>query len=327
MHLTDYQTNPQLGSIRDGFGHGLVAAAEQNSQIVGLCADLTESTRMQFFKERFPERFIEVGVAEQNLVGVAAGLALGGKVPFAASYAEFSPGRSWEQIRVSVCYSNLNVKIVGGHAGLTVGPDGATHQCLEDIALMRVLPNMTVVVPCDEEEARKATLALAQFIGPSYLRSSREKSIKITTPATPFKIGEALTLKEGSDVTIIACGVMVAVALAAADSLAKQRIQAQVINLHTIKPLDTNAVIGAAQKTGAIVTVEEHQIAGGLGSAVAEVVSAYHPVPLIRVGMPDQFGESGEASALLEKYGLTTAVVEKATHQVLRLKKQRSDNL
>jgi len=294
-------------STRDGFGLGLVAAAEKNSQVVGLCADLTESIRMNAFAQKFPERFIQVGVAEQNLVGVAAGLALGGKIPFAGSYAVFSPGRSWDQLRVSVCYSNLNVKIVGGHAGLSVGPDGATHQALEDIAITRVLPNLTVVVPCDKEEARRATLALAEQVGPCYLRLGRDKVSEITTAATPFMLGKANTLRSGSDATIIACGLMVQEALKAADQLAQEGVRVRVINMHTIKPLDVETVIAAAKETKYIVTAEEHQIAGGLGSAVAEVVAEHSPVPVIRVGVQDSFGESGTTSELLTKYGLTSA--------------------
>ncbi len=310
----------KTGSIRDGFGQGLVDAAEANPQIVGLCADLTESVRMNLFAQAFPERFIQVGVAEQNLMGIAAGFALAGKVPFAGSYAVFSPGRNWDQLRVSVCYSNLNVKIIGGHSGLTVGPDGATHQALEDIAMTRVLPNLTVVVPCDEEEARKATLAIAQHVGPCYLRSSRGKSPLITTTETPFELGKALTLKEGSDVTLIACGLMVAEALQAAEQLEKQNIHARIINLHTIKPIDVEAIVKAAKETAGIVTAEEHQIAGGLGSAVAEVVTEHHPTRVLRVGMNDQFGESGQSRELLDKYGLNAQAIFEAALKVVSAK-------
>lgn len=322
--LTDYQTNPTQGSIREGFGLGLKKAAEANEAVVGLCADLTESIRMNIFAEAFPDRFIQVGVAEQNLVGVAAGLALAGKVAVAGSYAVFSPGRSWDQLRVSVCYSNLNVKIIGGHAGLTVGPDGATHQALEDIAITRVLPNITVVVPCDQLEAEKATQAIIAHSGPVYLRSSRDKSLNLTTPETPFEIGKALTLREGTELTIVACGIMVGLALQAADQLQEQGIAARVLNLHTIKPIDTAALIAAAQATGAVVTAEEHQIAGGMGSAVAEVLSQNAPVPIEMVGMQDTFGESGPAAELLAKYHLSTNYIVEASQKVLSRKKHAS---
>lgn len=323
--LTDYQTNPTQGSIREGFGLGLKKAAEANEAVVGLCADLTESIRMNIFAEAFPDRFIQVGVAEQNLVGVAAGLALAGKVAVAGSYAVFSPGRSWDQLRVSVCYSNLNVKIIGGHAGLTVGPDGATHQALEDIAITRVLPNITVVVPCDQLEAEKATQAIIAHSGPVYLRSSRDKSLNLTTPETPFEIGKALTLREGTELTIVACGIMVGLALQAADQLQEQGIAARVLNLHTIKPIDTAALIAAAQATGAVVTAEEHQIAGGMGSAVAEVLSQNAPVPIEMVGMQDTFGESGPAAELLLKYHLSTNHIVEAAHKVLSRKQHASN--
>lgn len=305
------------GSIRDGFGKALADLGKENDAIVAVSADLTESTRLSYFKTAFPERFVQVGVAEQNLIGVSAGMALAGKQPFAASFAVFSPGRSWDQIRVSVCYSNLNVKIIGGHAGLTVGPDGATHQALEDIAMMRVLPNMIVVVPCDEDQAAAATRAIADHTGPAYLRSSREKPIKITTPNTPFEIGKAQLLREGSDVTLIATGIMVQKSLLAARELAKENISARVINMHTIKPLDTEAILSAAQETGKIITVEEHQQAGGLGSAVAEFLGQHHPTPLKIIGVNDTFGESGESEELLEKYGLGVSEIVAQTKKVL----------
>ncbi len=293
-------------STRDGFGQGLVEAAQKNPQIVGLCADLTESTRMEAFAKAFPERFIEVGVAEQNLAGLAAGFALAGKVPFAASYACFHPANSWGVIRSSICYSNLNVKIVGGHAGLVTGADGATHQSLEDIATMRVLPNMTVIVPCDAEEARKATLALAEHTGPVYLRTSKYDILPLTTPETPFQIGRAVTLQSGSDATIIACGSLVSEALFAAQKLAQQNISVRVINMHTIKPLDWEAVLLAARETKAIITLEDHQAVGGLGSAIAEVLAQSRLRPAFHsMGVADSFGESGTAAELLEKHHLT----------------------
>lgn len=313
---------PPNASTREGFGQAMVELGEKNKNVVALCADLTESLRLTAFKNSFPERFVEVGVAEQNLVGVSAGLALAGKIPFAGSFAVFSPGRSWDQLRVSVCYSNLNVKIIGGHAGLTVGPDGATHQALEDIAMTRVLPNLTVVVPCDAEQTRAATHAIAKHVGPCYLRLGRDKTPTITKPDTPFTLGKAQVLEEGSDVTIIACGVMVAAALAAAKSIRQyNKIKVRVINLHTIKPLDKSVIVKAAMETKCIVTAEEHQMAGGMGSAVAELLSEHYPVPIIRVGVKDTFGESGQSQELLTKYGLTQNDIEKAVWKVLELKK------
>lgn len=314
----------EIKSTRDGFGLGLLQAAQLDSRVVGVCADLTESTRMQWFRDQFPERFFEVGVAEQNVIGVSAGLALGGMIPFAASYACFSPANSWGVIRTSVCYGNLNVKIVGGHAGLVTGEDGATHQSLEDIATMRVLPNMTVVVPADGEEARLATLALAQLVGPAYLRTS--KATVESTTATgderlPFEIGKAITLTEGADIGLFACGEMVGVALSVARALAVEKISVRVINMHTIKPLDANAIERARQETSLIVSLEDHQIIGGLGSAIAEQLAELgsHP-PLIRLGVNDQFGQSGSASSLLAHYHLDTASVtarlRDAFHQV-----------
>lgn len=289
---------------RDGFGEALKTVAEKNENIAGLCADLTESTRMHHFAEAFPDRFVQIGVAEQNLIGTAAGLALVGKIPFAASYAVFSPGRSWDQIRVSVCYSQNNVKIVGAHAGLSVGPDGATHQALEDIAITRVLPNMTVVVPADYEQAKRATEAIAEHVGPTYIRLSRSALPIFTTPESPFELGKAQILREGTDVTIVACGAMVYEALIAAEELSKENITAEVINLHTIKPIDAVTLKKSVSKTGKLVTAEEHQINGGMGSAVIEAV-ADEPVPTQMVGVNDTFGESGTPEELFEKYGLT----------------------
>lgn len=310
---------------RDGFGEGLVIAAEENENVVGLCADLTESTRMQPFAEKFPDRFIEIGVAEQNLATVAAGMALGGKVPFTSSYATFSPGRNWEQIRTTICYNDVPVKIIGSHAGVSVGPDGATHQALEDIAMMRALPNMVVVCPSDWLEAKKATIAIAKNNKPSYMRLSREKVPTITTEQTPFEIGKAEVFFRGSDppkenVTIIACGQMVYLSLLAAHELEKHKISVRVINCHTIKPIDKKTILEAAEETGAIVTVEEHQVTGGLGGAVAEVVSQNFPVPLKIIGIEDHFGESGQPSELLEKFGLTKENIVKAVTGVIRMK-------
>ncbi len=297
-------------AIRDGFGDGMVELGRKNDQVVALTADLCESTRLDRFAAAYPDRFFEVGVAEQNMIGIAAGLAHEGFVPFAASYAIFSPGRTLDQIRLSVCYSKTNVKIVGSHAGLSVGPDGATHQALEDVAIMRTLPNMTVVVPADAIEAKKATQALALLKGPAYLRLGRDKVPTLTTDRTPFEIGQALALTHGSDVTVIANGPLVFPAVQAAHQLDGQ-ISVRVINLHTVKPLDHVAILAAARETGAIVTAEDHQVYGGLGSAVAEFVSLHHPVPVVPVGVKDQFGESGTAGELMERFGLTTdAIIE-----------------
>ncbi len=308
-------------ATRSGFGEGLVEAAKKNKNIVGLCGDLTESTKMDAFAKAYPERFIECGVAEQNMAGVAAGLALTGKIPFMASYAAFSPGRNWGQIRVSVCYQNANVKIVGSHAGLSVGPDGATHQALEDIALTRVLPNMTVVVPCDKEQAKYATLALAAHKGPAYLRLTRSDTPVFTTLKTPFILGKIDTYRKGRDITLIAAGPILYEALYAAELLSQRyKIEARVLNCHTIKPLDAATLTRAARETGAIVIVEEHQIAGGLGSAVAEAVSESTPVPIKRVGVKDSFGESGKSEELMKKYKLTRGEIVQQALKAINMK-------
>lgn len=307
---------------RNGFGEGLVLAGELDDRVVALCADLTESTRMEAFKKKFPERFVEVGVAEQNLVTVASGMAAAGKIPFASSYATFSPGRNWEQIRTTICYNDQPVKIVGSHAGVSVGPDGATHQALEDIAMMRALPNMVVVVPVDAIQAKKATLEISQNGKPTYLRLSREKVPVVTTEDTEFEIGKAQVFHEGRDVTIIACGQMVYYSLLVAKELEEDKISVRVINCHTIKPLDEKVILAAAEETGCLVTAEEHQAIGGLGGAVAELVSEHYPVPIKRVGIQDHFGESGDAVELLEKYGLESKGIKKAVISALRLKKE-----
>ena len=312
---------PTLAALRDGFGEGILIAARADKNVVALSADLTESNRLSAFEKEFPDRFVSVGVAEQNLIGVAAGMAHAGKIAFAASFAVFSPGRSWDQLRVSGCYSNNNIKLYGGHAGLTVGEDGATHQALEDIAITRCIPNMTVIVPADAIEMRKATIAAAQHPGSVYLRGGREKLPSATTEDTPFTIGKANILRKGTDVTIIACGILVHEALLAADELTKQRISARVIDLHTIKPIDIAAIIDAAHETGTIVTAEEHQHNGGMGSAVAEVVSARHPVPIEMVAVRDTFGESGVSSALLDKYGLRAMDIVHAAKRALDRKR------
>lgn len=305
---------------RDGYGEGLVLAGEENENVVALCADLLESTRTQAFAEKFPQRYIEIGVAEQNLATAAAGMALAGKIPFISSYATFSPGRNWEQIRTTVCYNDVPVKVVGSHAGLSVGPDGATHQALEDIALMRSLPNMVVISPVDSIEARKATLAIARLPKPCYIRLSRDKIPVVTSDQTPFEIGRAEVFYEGNDVAIIATGQMVYKALLAAKEMELHKISVRVINCHTIKPLDKQTVLKAAEECGAIVTIEEHQVIGGLGGAVAEVLSQNFPVPLKIIGVEDQFGESGEPNELLVKFGLTQEVIIKAITHVLRMK-------
>jgi transketolase len=308
-------------SNRKGFGRGLLAAGKTNEQVVAVCADLTESTQISVFRDAFPDRFVDVGVAEQNLVTVGAGLAAVGKIPFVSSYAAFCPGRCWEQIRTTICLNDQPVKIVGSHAGLSVGPDGATHQMLEDLALMRALPNMVVLAPCDSVEAEKMTLAMAADKRPNYMRLAREAVPIITTPKTPFQIGQAYVFKEGHDVTLVATGTMTYHALVAADMLAKDGIQAEVVHVPTIKPLDSNTILHSVHKTGAVVTVEEAQINGGLGGAIAELLAEELPAPLKRLGMQDHFGESGEPSELLEHFGLTATHIAMAAHQTLDRKK------
>ncbi len=310
--LNDYLRQPTFGTTRDGFGRGLMEAAE-NPQVVVLSADLTDSMRLQAFKEKFPDRFIAMGVAEENMMGVAAGLALRGKIPVTGSFAVFSPGNSLGPLRASVCYSNLQVIIAGGHTGFSASQDGATHQALEDLAIMRTLPNMTVISPADEEESRKAILALIKNPGPGYIRVGKHQSLNLTNPRTPFKIGQALTFREGRDLTIVAIGSMVAQAIDAADVLGTRGIAARVINMHTIKPIDQAAIIKAAQETGGIVTAEEHQKYGGLGAAVAEVVTQNFPVPLEFVAAQDTFGESGTSRELMAKYEVdANAIVRKS---------------
>jgi len=313
-----FAKNIEQVPTRNGYGEGTVEAGKLDPNVMVLCCDLTDSTRSKAFKEAYPDRFIEIGVAEQNMAGVAAGLALEGKVPFCSSYAVFNPGRNWDQVRVSVCYNEANVKIVGAHAGISVGPDGATHQALEDIATTRVLPNMTVLAPCDSIETKKATLAAAKLKGPVYLRFAREKTPVFTTNKTPFKIGKAEVFKEGSDVTIIGCGPLVHEALKAAKELQKEKIEAEVINCHTIKPIDKKTIINSAKKTGRVVTIEEHQITGGLGGAVAEVLSQNQPVPMQIIGMPDSFGESGQPQELLDKYGMNAENIIKAVKKLIK---------
>jgi transketolase len=310
-------------ACRDGYGEGLVVAGEVNEQVVVLCADVARSTRSHLFQKRFPRRFIEVGVAEQLLASVASGMANYGKIPFISSFAVFSPGRNWEQIRTTVALNDVPVKIGGSHAGISVGADGATHQALEDIALMRSLPNMIVVAPADAIETKKAVLEAAKNDKPTYIRFSREPSAVLTTEKSPFQIGEAQVFWEAKfpQVAIIACGPLVFEALLAARELEqKSKIDSLVINCHTIKPLDEQEVIKAAKLTGAVVTVEEHQVAGGMGSAVAEVLSKNFPVPIEYVGMLDSFGESGKPKELLEKYKLKAENIIRAARAVIRKK-------
>jgi transketolase len=300
---------------RAGFGRGLKAAGETNEAIVALCADLTESTQMIHFKEAFPNRFIEVGVAEQNLVTVASGMARAGKIPFTSSYAAFSPGRNWEQIRTTITLNDQPVKIVGSHAGVSVGPDGATHQMLEDIALMRVLPNMIVIAPGDSVEAEKATKLIAENGKPTYIRLAREKTPIFSTADSPFEIGKAYVLREGSDVTLLGTGTMSYQLLVAAKELDNLGVSAEVVHVPTIKPLDRDTILASVEKTGRAVTAEEAQIAGGFGGAVAELLSESLPTPLIRIGIQDRYGESGTPDELLEHFGLTGAKMAEKVKQ------------
>lgn len=303
-------------ATRKGFGRGLLEAGKKDENVVAACADLTESTQMSMFRDEFPDRFVEIGVAEQNLVTVGSGMAAMGKIPFVSSYAAFSPGRNWEQIRTTICLNDRPVKIVGSHAGVSVGPDGATHQMLEDIALMRVLPNMIVVYPGDAVEAEKATIAMAADKHPGYLRLAREASPIFTTEHTPFQIGKAYVYKEGKDVTIISTGPMTFRALQAAAILKGDGIDAEVIHCPTIKPLDATTILKSVKKTRGVVTVEEAQIAGGLGGVIAEFLGEHCPRPLRRIGMRDQFGESGTPEELLDHFGLTAKHIAFAAHDV-----------
>ena len=305
---------------RDGFGNGVVEAGEKDERVVVVCADLAESTRAEWFQKKFPTRYIEMGVAEQNLASVASGMANYGKIPFITSYAAFNPGRNNEQIRTTISLNNVPVKVCGMHAGVSVGPDGATHQALEDIGLMRMQPNMTVVVPCDAEEARKATYAAAFNGKPTYLRFGREKTPLMTTLETPFEIGRAYYLwkSESPQVSIIGCGSLLHEALKAAQSLEARGVRVSVINAHTIKPLDTATILKAASESGAVVTVEEHQVAGGLGSAVAELLAATRPVPIEFVGVKDRYGQSGTTAELYKEYGLDSEAIQRAVENVLK---------
>ncbi len=321
MHLVDLSGELQQEAIRKGFGRGLVAAGKADENVVAACADLTSSTAMDAFAKEFPNRFIEIGVAEQNLVTTGSGLAAMGKIPFVSSYAAFSPGRNWEQIRTTICLNDQPVKIVGSHAGVSVGPDGATHQMLEDVALMRVLPNMVVIAPGDSVEAEKATLAMAEDKRPNYLRLAREATPVLTTPQTPFEIGRAYVFAEGADISLITTGTMTYHALVAAGELHKDGVEAEVIHVPTIKPLDAETILKSVRKTGAVVTAEEGQVIGGLGGAIAELLGENCPAPMKRIGMLDRFGESGAPNELLEHFGLDAKHIRLAAHSVLDFRK------
>lgn len=305
-------------ATRKGYGDGVLELGARNKNVVVLSADLSPSLQILPFRDKFPERYFELGVAEADMAGVAAGLSFCGKIPFISTFAVFATGRCFDQLRVSVAYANANVKIAGSHAGLHTGEDGASHQALEDVALMRVLPNMTVVVPCDYHEAKKATIEAAAINGPVYLRFFRNNFPVITKAESDFKIGKAEVFREGKDATVVASGLMVYNALVAAEDLKKQNIDVRVINLHTVKPIDKDMIIKAAKETGHIVTAEDHQVYGGMGSAVAEVLAESYPVPMKFVGIRDKFGESGKPDDLMRKYGLTAEEVEKAVLDVVK---------
>lgn len=320
-----FDADVEQAPIRKGFGEGLVVAGELDERVVGLCADLTESTQMHLFKEKFSHRFVQIGVAEQNLASVASGMAAMGKIPFITSYAMFSPGRNWEQIRTTIAYNDVPVKIAGSHAGVSVGPDGGTHQAIEDIALTRVIPRMVVISPCDAVEAKKATIEAAKIDTPVYLRLAREKTPIITTENSPFEIGKAQVLFQPiagkPDVAIVATGALLYNALKAAKELEKEKIGVVVINLSTIKPFDEKTIIKHATEAGAVVTVEEHQIAGGMGSAVSECLAIHNPVPIEFIGVRDQFGQSGTPQELIEHYGMGESHIVSAVKKVIKRKK------
>lgn len=309
-----------MKAVREGYGEGLLVLGAADPNVVVLCADLTESTRSQKFSEKYPERFIETGVAEQNLAAIAAGLGVSGKIPFISSYATFSPGRNWEQIRTTICYNDSNVKIAGHHAGIMTGPDGATHEATEDIAIMRALPNMQVFVPCDWIEAKKATITAGKLWGPTYIRFAREKSPVVTTEDTPFTPGKAEIFWQSKkpQVAIIATGVLLHNALTAAKELDEDEIGSMVVNVHTIKPLDDKKIAEIAKKCGAVVTVEEHQVYGGLGGAVAETLSRLAPTPQEFIGMQNTFGESGNPWDLVNKYGMGVKDIKASAKKSIR---------
>lgn len=313
-------TNSGNIDTRSGFGAGLTELGKTNENVVALCADLTGSLKMDEFKENHPERFYQVGVAEANMIGMAAGMTIGGKIPFTGTFANFSTGRVYDQIRQSVAYSGKNVKICASHAGLTLGEDGATHQILEDLGLMKMLPGMTVINPCDFNQTKAATIAIAEYEGPVYLRFGRPKVANFTPENGKFEIGKAVHLQEGSDVTLIATGHLVWEALLAAEELDKKGISAEVINIHTIKPIDKEAILNSVQKTGCVVTAEEHNYYGGLGESVARVLAENHPTPQEFVATQDTFGESGTPAQLMDKYGLNAKAIVEKTEKVLKRK-------
>ncbi len=307
--------------MRDGYGKALLKLAETNDKVMVLDADVAKSTRTNWIRDKYPEKFLDIGISEQDMVGTAAGFALAGMIPFATTYCVFLAGRAWDQIRTTVCYNKLNVKLAGAHAGISVGPDGATHQSLEDVALMRVLPNMRVVVPCDALETEKATLAVAAVEGPCFIRFGREAVPTITDENTPFTLGVANVLREGDDAVVFANGAMVYEALEAAKTLSAEGVEISVVNMHTVKPLDGDCVSKMVAKTGAVVTAEEHQVTGGLGGAVAEYMALHCPAPLEMVAVQDSFGESGKPAELMEKYGLTAGHIVAAVRKAISRKK------
>lgn len=307
-------------ATRDAYGEALAELGESNKDVVVLDADLSGSTKTAVFAKKFPERFFNMGIAEQDMMGTAAGLAASGKIPFASTFAIFATGRAWEQVRQSIAYPKLNVKVVATHAGITVGEDGASHQSVEDIAVMRVIPNMTVIVPADGVETRKVIREIVRYKGPVYVRLSRGKSPVVLDDSYSFEIGKGVVLKDGKDVSLIACGVMVYKALQAADTLGKEGVSARVINISSIKPIDADLIIRAARETGCVVTAEEHSIIAGLGGAVAEVLAENCPVPVKRIGIEDKFGTSGDADLLMELYGLTADNIAKAAREVIKKK-------
>jgi transketolase len=315
-------TYTEMKDTRSGFGAGLHELGKTNPQVVALCADLTGSLKMDAFKKDFPERFFQVGIAEANMMGLASGLSIGGKIPFTGTFANFSTGRVYDQIRQSIAYSDKNVKICASHAGLTLGEDGATHQILEDVGMMKMLPGMTVIVPCDYNQTKAATIALGSHVGPAYLRFGRPNWPVFMQPDRPFIIGKADVLTTGSDVTIIACGHLVWEALEAESILGEHGIQAEVINIHTIKPIDREAIITSVQKTGCVVSCEEHQLNGGLGDSVAQVLATTLPAPMEMIGVNDSFGESGKPAELMKKYGLDAAHIAAAAQRVIGRKRK-----
>ena len=311
-------TYTETKDTRSGFGAGLLEAAKENENIVGLCADLTGSLKMNAFEKEFPERFFQVGISEANMMSMAAGMTIGGKIPFTGTFANFSTSRVYDQIRQSIAYSSKNVKICASHAGLTLGEDGATHQVLEDIGMMKMLPGMIVINPCDFNQTKAATIAIAKHDGPVYLRFGRPKMPVFTPADQEFNIGEAVMLNEGTDVTIVATGHLVWEAIEAGYILAEMGINAEVINIHTIKPLDASAILKSVEKTGCIVTAEEHQMNGGLGDSIAQLLARKRPTPLEMVAVNDSFGESGKPSDLMGKYGLTRSDIVKSVEKVLK---------